>query len=163
MRWIAIALVALLAACGGGRSDADAPTVTRAVDPPLYPGETPELRQLINRYSEVYDVPAALIHRLIDRESDYRTDARAGPYYGLLQMLPQTARTMGHEGPASELLDPDVNLRYGVRYLRGAYLLAEGDFDGAIRRYASGYYYEARDRCMLVETGLAEREIGRGC
>jgi hypothetical protein len=55
-----------------------------------------------------------------------------------------------------------VNLRYGLRYLRGAYLLAEGDFDGAIRRYASGYYYEARDRCMLVETGLAEREM-RSC
>jgi soluble lytic murein transglycosylase-like protein len=60
------------------------------------------------------------------------------------------------------LLDPDHNLRWGVKYLRGAYLLSGGDFDGAIRRYASGYYYEARDRCMLLETGLAEREM-RGC
>lgn len=159
MRW-AVALVVLvsLAACGGGR---EAGTSRGA--PPLYPNETPELRRLINHYAEVYEVPAPLIHRLIDRESDYRADARAGPYYGLLQILPQTARTMGHDGPASELLDPDVNLRYGVRYLRGAYLLSGGDHDGAIRRYASGYYYEARDRCMLVATGLNDREIAREC
>jgi soluble lytic murein transglycosylase-like protein len=153
-----IALALVLTACGGG----DDP-VTRRGEPPLYPNETPELRRLINHYADHYDVPAALIHRLIDRESDYRPHLRAGPYYGLLQMLPQTARTMGHRGPASELLDPDQNLRWGVKYLRGAYLLSGGDFDGAIRRYASGYYYEARDRCMLVETGLNDREIARHC
>jgi len=158
MRQLVVIGLLLLAACGSGGGE-----VTRTANPPLYPGETPELRRLINHYADLYDVPAPLIHRLIDRESDYRSDARAGPYYGLLQILPQTARTMGHDGPASELLDPDVNLRYGVRYLRGAYLLSGGDHDGTIRRYASGYYFEARDRCMLVETGLDDREIGRGC
>ena len=157
MRRLLLVLALVLGGCGGGAEPA-----TRAAEPPLYPNETPELRRLINHYADVYDLPPALVHRLIDRESDYRPHLRAGPYYGLLQMLPQTARTMGHDGPASELLDPEVNLRYGLRYLRGAYLLAEGDFDGAIRRYASGYYYEARDRCMLVETGLAEREM-RNC
>jgi soluble lytic murein transglycosylase-like protein len=157
MRRLLLVLVLVLGGCGGGAEPA-----TRAAEPPLYPNETPELRRLINHYADVYDLPPALVHRLIDRESDYRPHLRAGPYYGLLQMLPQTALTMGHDGPASELLDPEVNLRYGLRYLRGAYLLAEGDFDGAIRRYASGYYYEARDRCMLVETGLAEREM-RSC
>ena len=156
-RLVLVLVMLLLSACGGGREA----TVSRG-EPPLYPNETPELRRLINHYADLYEVPAPLIHRLIDRESDYRAHLRAGPYYGLLQMLPETARTMGHRGPAGELLDPDVNLRYGVRYLRGAYLLAGGDFDGAIGRYARGYYYEARDRCMLVETGLAEREM-RGC
>jgi len=158
MRWIAIlGLMFVVAACAGGPDP-----VTRRADPPLYPNETPELREMINHYAVYYDVPAALIHRLIDRESDYRPHLRAGPYYGLLQMLPETTRTMGHRGPASELLDPDHNLRWGVKYLRGAYLLSGGDFDGAIMRYARGYYYEARDRCMLVETGLAGREM-RGC
>lgn len=158
MRWMMIGLVLILTACGGTMQGPE----TRRGDPPLYPNETPELRRLINHYADLYDVPAALIHRLIDRESDYRPHLRAGPYYGLLQMLPETARTMGHRGAASELLDPDQNLRWGVKYLRGAYLLSGGDFDGAIMRYARGYYYEARDRCMLVETGLAEREM-RGC
>ncbi len=153
-------LIALVPNCGRGQVE-----TPRAVThgPALYPGETPELRRMINHYAAFYDVPAPLIHRLIDRESDYRADARNGPYYGLLQMLPQTARTMGHQGPASELLDPDVNLRYGVRYLRGAWLLSDGDYATAIGWYARGYYYEARNRCLLVATGLNDREIARHC
>lgn len=156
MRWLVVFTGLLLAGCGGGGE------VSRG-EPGLYPNETPELRRMINHYADVYDVPAPLIHRVIDRESDYRPDARQGPYYGLMQMLPQTARTMGHQGPASDLLNPDVNLRYGVRYLRGAWLLSGGSYDEAIGWYARGYYYEARDRCMLVETGLLDHETGRGC
>lgn len=154
-------LVALLAlaACGGTARTDPAPNVPAGA-PPLYPNETPELRALINQYAAYYDVPASLIHRSIDRESDYRVDARAGPYYGLMQILPQTARTMGYRGPASGLLDAETNLRWAVKYLRGAWLLSDGDEATAIGWYARGYYYEARDRCMLVETGLAEREFG---
>jgi|TARA_A100001391_G_scaffold177711_1_gene141849 soluble lytic murein transglycosylase-like protein len=158
IRIVTVAALLVLAGCGGSGRDA----VARG-EPPLYPNETPELRRLINYYADVYDVPASLIHRSIDRESDYRVDARAGPYYGLMQILPQTARTMGHRGPASELLDADTNLRYAVRYLRGAWLLSDGDEAEAIGWYARGYYYEARDRCMLVETGLNDREIARNC
>jgi soluble lytic murein transglycosylase-like protein len=157
-------LVALLglAACGGAAQTSRGAGVP-AGEPPLYPNETPELRALINQYAAFYDVPAALIHRSIDRESDYRADARAGPYYGLMQILPQTARTMGFRGQPSELLDAETNLRWAVKYLRGAWLLSDGDYDAAIGWYARGYYYEARDRCMLVETGLRESEVRRSC
>jgi soluble lytic murein transglycosylase-like protein len=47
-----------------------------------------------------------------------------------------------------------VNLKYGVKYLRGAWLLSDGEHDTAIKWYASGYYYEAKRRGMLVVTGL---------
>ena len=57
-------------------------------------------------------------------------------------------------GPASELLNPDVNLRYAGKYLRGAYLVSGGDIDGAMRWYARGYYYEAKRLGLLEETGL---------
>ncbi len=116
--------------------------------------ETPELRGLINKYAQIYNVPASLIHRSVQRESGYNPSARNGPYYGLMQILPQTAQTMGHRGPASDLLNPDTNLRYGVKYLRGAWLLSNGDEATAIKWYANGYYYEAKRRGMLVETGL---------
>lgn len=160
MRPILMLLAVLgLAACGGPAQTGRAVPL-RPGEPPLYPNETPELRALINEYAAFYDVPAALIHRSIDRESDYRADARAGPYYGLMQILPQTARTMGFRGADSELLDAETNLRWAVKYLRGAWLLSDGDYDAAIGWYARGYYYEARDRCMLVETGLADREFG---
>jgi soluble lytic murein transglycosylase-like protein len=140
--------LSLMAGCGRAPV-AQAPEVTR-----LYPGETTELRLLINRYADLYEVPRPLVHRVVQRESDYRPGARNGPYYGLMQILPQTARTMGHRGPPEELLDPEVNLRYAVKYLRGAWLLSDGDYDTAVGWYARGYYYEAKRRGMLEETGL---------
>jgi soluble lytic murein transglycosylase-like protein len=117
-------------------------------------GGSAQIRALVDKYARIYDVPAPLIHRVIQRESGYNPAARNGPYYGLMQILPQTAATMGHRGPASELLDPDVNLRYGVKYLRGAYIVANGNYDRAIGWYARGYYYEAKRRGLLEETGL---------
>jgi hypothetical protein len=81
----------------------------------------------------VHGIPEALLHRVIQRESDYRADARnAGPYWGLMQILPQTARTMGFSGDPSALLDPEVNLTYAGRYLRGAWIVADGDIDEAV-------------------------------
>jgi len=154
---VLVALVLTLAACGGGgRHDA-------AGSRGLHPGETPEMRAMVNRAAAEHGIPPALLHRVIQRESDYRAHARNGPYWGLMQIQPQTARTMGHRGPPEELLDPEVNLRYGGRYLRGAWLVSRGNMERAVQWYARGYYYEARDRCLLVETGLARREVNRRC
>jgi len=152
----AIFLLAL-AACGGRNDGAD------PVPAGLYPGETPQMRALVQRYARIHDIPEPLLHRVIQRESDYRADARNGPYWGLMQILPQTARTMGFDGSPEQLLDPEVNLTYAGRYLRGAWLVSDGDMDEAVGWYARGYYYEARDRCLLVETGLNDREIARHC
>jgi soluble lytic murein transglycosylase-like protein len=58
----------------------------------------PRCAALIKRYAHVHGIPEDLLHRVIQRESDYRADARAGPYWGLMQILPQTARTMGFRG-----------------------------------------------------------------
>lgn len=151
-RRIVLGLIAIapLAAC----SEPDLSSRNAPPEPPLYPNETPELRGLINKYADLYGVPRSLVHRLAIRESSHRPGARNGPYYGLLQILPQTARGMGHNGPASELLDAETNLKYGVKYLRGAYIVAGGDPDAAIMWYARGYYYEAKRKGLLVETGL---------
>ena len=139
------------------------PEAAPAPQPALYPGETPELRRMIRASAAEHDIPEALLHRVIQRESDYRPAARSGPYWGMMQILPQTARTMGFRGEPARLLDPEVNLRYAGRYLRGAWLVADGDIDRAVMWYARGYYYEARERCMLVATGLARREVARHC
>ena len=154
---LVILILLSLAACGRGNRDDGGGSGN------LYPGETVAMRSLINRYADIHDIPPSLLHRVIQRESDYQAAARNGPYYGLMQILPETARTMGHRGPPSELLDPEVNLKYAGKYLRGAWLVANGNQDRAVQWYASGYYYEARDRCMLVETGLRDREINKRC
>ena len=59
---------------------------------PLYPNETPDLRQLIEAAAVENDVPVALVQRVVIRESAHRPGARNGPYYGLMQILPATAR-----------------------------------------------------------------------
>jgi soluble lytic murein transglycosylase-like protein len=156
MRLVLFCLVLFVAAACGKKE-----TVTR--DFPLFPNETPELRLLINQYADHYDVPRALVHKVVQRESDYRPRARNGPYYGMMQILPATARGMGFSGANEELLDAETNLTWAVKYLRGAWLVSDGDMDRAVMWYARGYYYEARNRCLLVETGLLDREIAKHC
>ncbi|WP_163850030.1 lytic transglycosylase domain-containing protein [Pseudooceanicola aestuarii] len=155
---LALAASLAMAACAAPEPEVE---VTRRL--PLFPGETQDLRVLVNRYADEYEVPRTLVHRVIQRESDYRPQARNGPYYGLMQILPATARGMGFQGQAGDLLDAETNLKWAVKYLRGAWLLSDGDETTAVKWYARGYYYEARDRCMLVETNLLHREINRNC
>ena len=132
----------------------DADKSEAAADLPLHANETPELRLLINQYADEYQVPRPLVHKVIIRESTHRPSAQNGPYYGLMQILPATAHTMGFRGQPDDLLDAETNLKYAVKYLRGAWLLSDGDYDTAVNWYARGYYYEAKRRGMLVETGL---------
>lgn len=151
--------VVALSACGDNRVDPDRrylvePRATAAETVGLHANETPELRRLINKYAAEYQVPVDLVHRAIIRESRHRPGARNGPYYGLMQMLPATARGMGYQGGASGLLDAETNLKYGVKYLRGAYMVAGGNYDGAVKWYSRGYYYEAKKKGLLDETGL---------
>jgi soluble lytic murein transglycosylase-like protein len=139
-----------LVACGRQREAAEEP-VSRAA---LFTGETPEMRALIQKYAAVHDIPESLLHRVIQRESNYNAAARNGPYYGLMQILPQTAGTMGYRGAPDGLLDAETNLKYAGRYLRGAWLVSDGSETEAVGWYARGYYYEAKRRGLLEETGL---------
>ena len=146
-------LAVSLAGCGRRRKTAAARAPS---DAPLYPNETPELRRLIKKYSAHYNIPEALFHRLAVRESTHRPWARNGPYYGLLQISVPTARSMGFRGAPNDLLDAETNLIYAGKYLRGAWLLADGSFDEAVKWYSRGYYYEAKRRGLLKETGLVQ-------
>jgi len=135
--------LAALAACGRREGPRRGPV-----------GGSPEVNRLISEYARAYEVPADLVHRVVARESSYNPAARNGPYYGLMQILPETARTMGHRGAPEALLDAETNLRFGVKYLRGAWIVARGDRDKAVMWYSKGYYYEAKRRGLLRETGL---------
>ena len=157
-RRIAVMLLITLAACGSARAPAPS-----SAGPPLYPNETAEIRALVNHYADLNSVPRPLVHRVIQRESDYRPRARNGPYYGMMQILPATARSMGFRGQPEDLLDAETNLKYAVRYLRGAWMVSGGDMDAAVMWYARGYYYEAKEQCLLVETGLNDGETARHC
>ncbi|TNC72576.1 lytic transglycosylase domain-containing protein [Rubellimicrobium roseum] len=153
IRRAALALALLpLAACGTGRDAAKAPQAVEI-------GGPAEMRSLIETTAESLDIPPELLDHVVRVESGYNPAARNGTYLGLMQIAPQTARTMGYEGPDSGLLDARTNLRWGGAYLRGAWIVANGNLERAYDWYRRGYYYEARDRGLLVETGLAKREL----
>jgi soluble lytic murein transglycosylase-like protein len=150
-RLVLVAGLAGLVGCGR-RSAPEAAVAAPVAN--LFPGETPEMRALIRKYAGVHGIPESLLHRVIQRESDYNAAARNGPYYGLMQILPQTAGTMGYRGAPEGLLDAETNLIYAGRYLRGAWLVSGGDEAEAVGWYARGYYYEAKRLGLLEETGL---------
>lgn len=156
IRLLLLGGVLALGACGDNRVDPDRRYLVApgAGQRNLHANETPELRELIDQYAAEYQVPADLVQRVIIRESGHRAAARNGPYYGLMQIMPATARGMGYRGEAAGLLDAETNLKYGVKYLRGAYVVAGGNKDAALKWYSRGYYYEAKRKGLLEEAGL---------
>jgi len=69
-------------------------------------------------------VDGALLAAVIYQESKFNVDARSrAGALGLMQLLPSTAeaialRTGGTRFTVSDLLDPEINIRYGAWYLR---------------------------------------------
>jgi soluble lytic murein transglycosylase-like protein len=139
--------------------DNDTPFVALAfaAEPEATPrssGGSSDVNGLISKYAAYYDVPESLVHRMVKRESGYNPRARNGPYWGLMQIRHDTARSMGYKGDAAGLLDADTNLRYAVKYLRGAYIVGGYSQDAAVRNYSRGYYYDAKRMGLLREAGL---------
>ena len=125
------------------------------------PDQRARLDRLISHYADVYDVPTDLVHRVVRRESNYRPTAYNSGNWGLMQIRHATAKGMGYDGNPEGLLDAETNLRFAVRYLRGAYMVAGGDKDHAIRLYQRGYYYDAKRAGLLDETGLGRDRVRR--
>ncbi|RWX79383.1 lytic transglycosylase domain-containing protein [Neorhizobium lilium] len=113
-------------------------------------GATPELIRLIKRYAGLYGVPESLVHRVVHRESKYDPKAyHKNGYWGLMQIKYATAKSMGYQGAPEGLLDAETNLKYAIKYLRGAWLVADNQNDNAIKLYARGYYNDAKRKDML--------------
>lgn len=155
----ALGIVAL-AGCSGAAPDTG--FVAKAPDEPVPPPEPitlsprQKLEASITRKAIAYDIPESLIHAAVRRESNYNPAAKHGPYWGLMQIRYDTARSVGYSGPAKGLLDAETNLEYGVAYLANAYRVAEGDLSRAIRLYSTGFYYEAKRRGLLGRMRSAE-------
>ena len=71
-----------------------------------------------------YRLNPALLAAVIEQESKFNADARSSTgAIGLMQLQPTTAegiaiRTGGSKFVVSDLLDPEINVRYGAWYLR---------------------------------------------
>ena len=114
------------------------------------------LNAMIARHAAANGLPAALVHRVVRRESGYNPRARNAGALGLMQIKYATARGVGYTGSVAGLLDPETNLTYAVRYLAGAYRTAGGNAGRAVAYYASGYH----SRGVPVRTQVVENRWG---
>jgi len=134
--------------------DTTGPSVVAAVmedttEDNVPPEQKGNITKLIEKYAKLYQVPAALIHRVVHRESRYDPKAfNNRGYFGLMQIKYNTAKSMGYEGPASGLFDAETNIKYAAKYLRGAWMVADNKPDTAVSLYARGYYYDAKNKGM---------------
>ena len=119
-----------------------------------------QYESMVATHASANNVPEALVHRVIVRESKYHPNlVGRGGTIGLMQIKLATARGLGYTGDAAGLRNPDTNLAWGTKYLAGAYRAANGDHSRAVRYYASGYYYAAKrqrpDRPLQIAPVLA--------
>ncbi len=81
-------------------------------------------RAIIEAHAKNYDLDPALVAAVIYSESSFDPPARSqAGAVGLMQVLPETGiaiatRTGGKRFTPEDLLDPEINIRYGCWYLR---------------------------------------------
>lgn len=99
----------------------------------------PELARRIHDAALAEGIEPELGFRLVYVESRFHTRAvsPAGAI-GLTQVMPGTARLFDRDITRDELMDPDVNLRIGFRYLRRLITEYKGDLRLALLVYNRG-------------------------
>ena len=123
---------------------------------------------LVATHAKANNLPEALVHRVIVRESGYRPGLVSHGNIGLMQIKLGTARGLGYTGTAEGLRDPETNLTWAVKYLAGAWRAANGDHNRAVHLYASGYYHAAKRQARryampprLEELSSANAQVGK--
>ena len=96
---------------------------------------------IITRHAKAAGVPVQLAMAIVQIESSFRVKAKgAAGEVGLMQVKPRTARGMGYKGSVNALYDPEVNIRYGMKYLAEARRRGGGTTCGTILKYNAGHY-----------------------
>lgn len=98
-------------------------------------GSTRDLAGIIRHYSRKFDLEEALVHAVIKVESDFNPKAVSSKgAQGLMQLIPETARSMRVANP----FDMDDNVRGGCRYLSLMLQRFGGNLDLALAAYNAG-------------------------
>jgi soluble lytic murein transglycosylase-like protein len=89
-------------------------------------------------------VPVAVIKAVVATESGFRADAVRGEpqigdaSYGLMQVLYQTARSLGYTGTPEGLKQPDINVYFGTKLLAQNFART-GNWSDAFSAYNGGF------------------------
>lgn len=93
---------------------------------------------LVALKAQEHRVPTQLAQAVISVESGYKPNVISQGNYGLGQIRCGTARGVGFTGNCRDLLKPEVNLEYTMRYLRLALDKANDDWCKATTLYNGG-------------------------
>ena len=90
---------------------------------------------IISSLSREYNIPAKLVHSIIQAESGYDVAAVSHKgAQGLMQLMPATAREYG----VDDVFDPIQNIRGGLRYLKDLMKLYENSTNLVLAAYNAG-------------------------
>ncbi|MET1067552.1 MAG: lytic transglycosylase domain-containing protein [Pseudomonas prosekii] len=91
--------------------------------------------ELVSAAATANELPAALLHAVIQAESSYNVDATSAKGAGgLMQLMPDTARELG----VTDVYDPKANIQGGARYLKRLLTLFDNDISLAVAAYNAG-------------------------
>jgi soluble lytic murein transglycosylase-like protein len=122
-----------------------------------------ELLKIVELRAHEAGIPTSLVRAVIRMESEWnqKLTGSAGEI-GLMQLRYETAREIGYRGTKAALYDAETNIRWGVKYLAGAYKLAHGDLCQTSLKYLAGHEVSkmssaARSYCSQVRTYMAAK------
>ncbi|TFB32314.1 lytic transglycosylase domain-containing protein [Pseudomonas sp. F01002] len=91
--------------------------------------------ELVSAAATANQLPAALLHAVIQAESAYDSGARSPKGAGgLMQLMPDTARELG----VKNVYDPKANIQGGAKYLKHLMTLFDNDISLAVAAYNAG-------------------------
>jgi hypothetical protein len=91
--------------------------------------------ELVSAAAKANELPAALLHAVIQAESAYDPRAQSAKGAGgLMQLMPDTAREMG----VTNVYDPRANIQGGAKYLKRLMTLFDNDIALAVAAYNAG-------------------------
>ncbi len=99
--------------------------------------------EAVLREAEAFSLDPNLVWAVMREESHFRpaVASRAGAM-GLMQIMPATgkgiAASLKVEFAEKDLLDPEINIRFGAFYLRNMLNMFDGDLDKALAAYNGG-------------------------
>ena len=102
-----------------------------------------DIQTIIEVKAKEHNVNPKFVNAIVKVESGYNPRVRGSRgEYGLGQILCSTARGVGFNGKCDQLIDPETNLEYSVRYLREALNRSDNNECYAATLYSAGFLHK---------------------